>query len=456
MVFLLVIIYITFISLGLPDSLFGVAWPVVHIELGVPESMASIFMIIVALSTGGVSFVAGKLIRKFGTGNVTFVSVLLTVIGLIGFSFSTKLWMMIVSNIVLGLGAGAIDTGLNNFVSLHYKASHMNWLHCFWGLGVTISPIIMSYFIDNGGWRDGYRVIAVIQAGIFLIIAFSLPKWKQVEKKKSVDKDVNIHSAVNKEITKQDDNTNVVDNASAESENIQSVVNDSQIDKNDNLHNTIVDNISAENESVDNKPLSAISTEPIKKEKVRVFRIKGVIFAIIALGIYSGMEVLLGTWGASFLVNARSLSPATASLWISLYYGGIMLGRLVSGFVSYKVGDKWLIRGGIVISVLGMVILAIPIGVVSLVGLLLIGFGFAPIFPSFLHAVPDRFGIEYSADVTGYQMGGAYAIGFVFQLAFGYTATATTFEIAPYVLLGMSVLLFVFSEITNKKTKKIK
>ena len=146
---LLIVIYFVFISLGLPDSLFGVSWPVVHVEFGIPEGFASAYGIIIGVCTGGVSFVAGKLIRKFGTGKVTFFSTLLTVVGLVGISFSPNIVCMIICSVILGYGAGAIDTGLNNYVSLHYKAKHMNWLHCFWGVGVTLSPMIMSIFLGG-------------------------------------------------------------------------------------------------------------------------------------------------------------------------------------------------------------------------------------------------------------------------------------------------------------------
>ena len=165
MLFVLVVIYIVFISLGLPDSLFGVAWPVVHTEFGISESFASVYSIIIGVCTGGVSFVSGKLIRKFGTSKVTLVSILVTALGLLAISLAPNIAVMVVASVILGYGAGAIDTGLNNFVSLHYKAQHMNWLHCFWGVGVTVSPLIMSVFLGESGtqWRQGYRVIALMQ-----------------------------------------------------------------------------------------------------------------------------------------------------------------------------------------------------------------------------------------------------------------------------------------------------
>ena len=384
MILLLAVIYIVFISLGLPDSLFGVSWPVVHNDFGIPESFASLYSIVTGVCTGGVSFISGWLIRKFGTGKVTLFSIFITAIGLVGISVSPNIYVMMFFSVILGYGAGAIDTGLNNFVSLHYKAQHMNWLHCFWGIGVTVSPMIMSDFLtgETGSWRAGYRVVALIQVAIALIVLVILPKWKGLEGE-----------------------------ASAETE------------------------------------------EKTNKSFTDILRTRGVPTGIISLGLYCSMEFLLGTWGATYIVNTLALPPDTAAMWVSLYYGGIMVGRVISGFVSMKLNDNNLIRCGIVVSFIGMIILLLPIGNASLAGLLLIGCGFGPVFPSVLHSVPERFGKTYSADITGYHMGGAYAIGFATQLIYGFIASATTFKITPFVLIALCFGLAFFNELTIRKVK---
>lgn len=387
MILILAVIYIVFISLGLPDSLFGVAWPVLHKEFAISESFASVYSIIVTVCTGGVSFVAGTLIRKFGTSKVTLYSILLTAIGIVGISFSPNIIVMIIFAIILGYGAGAIDTGLNNFVSLHYKAQHMNWLHCFWGVGVTVSPLIMSAFLggEEGSWRNGYRIIALLQFAIAGIVLLSLKRWRSMEK------------------TKQ--------------------------------------------EEAANEPEASAKLGDILKSK-------SIITSILSLAAYCSMEFLLGTWGASYAVNVFAISPDIAAKWVSLYYGGIMFGRMISGFISMKVSDKNMIRGGITVSLLGILVLALPIGSTSLIGLLLIGIGFGPVFPSVLHSIPDRFGATYSADITGYHMGGAYAIGFTVQMLFGFVATGTTFKITPFVLITLCIGLYLLNEATLKSVKK--
>ncbi len=384
MTLILIVIYIVFISLGLPDSLFGVAWPVVHTEFGISEGFASVYSIIIGVCTGGVSFVAGRLIRKFGTSKVTFVSILITALGLVAISLSPNIAVMLVSSVIMGYGAGAIDTGLNNFVSVHYKAHHMNWLHCFWGVGVTVSPLIMSAFLGDSGtqWREGYRVIALLQLLIALLVLFSLKKWRGIERSEK------------EEASSEETSMGIID----------------------------------------------------------IFKIRGVLTGVLSLGAYCSMEFLLGTWGASYAVNVFAVSPDVAAKWVSLYYGGIMVGRVISGFMSMKFKDKVLIRGGIAAAFLGMIIFALPLGTASLFGFFLIGMGFGPVFPSVLHSVPERFGAKYSADITGYHMGGAYAIGFAVQLIYGFVATKVSFGITPFVLVALCLLLVIFNEKTVKKT----
>ena len=176
--FLLVLIYLAFISLGLPDSLLGSGWPVMHAELGVPVSYMGIVSMIISGGTIVSSLFSDRLTRKFSTRIVTVVSVFLTVIALFGFSFSNRFWMLIVFAIPYGLGAGAIDAALNNYIALHYKAKHMSWLHCFWGIGTIVSPFIMSYALANKTWNNGYRMVGFLQLAIAMLLLVTLPVWK--------------------------------------------------------------------------------------------------------------------------------------------------------------------------------------------------------------------------------------------------------------------------------------
>ena len=177
---LLALIYVCFISLGLPDSLLGSAWPVLHTEISVPISYAGIISATIFAGTILSSLFSDKLLHKFGAGLVTAVSVTMTALGLFGFSVSNQFWMLILWAIPYGLGAGGVDAILNNYVALHYKAQHMSWLHCMWGVGASISPYIMSFaLVQLENWSRGYLIVSVIQAVLSAIIFISIPLWKK-------------------------------------------------------------------------------------------------------------------------------------------------------------------------------------------------------------------------------------------------------------------------------------
>lgn len=175
---LLAVIYLAFISLGLPDSLLGAAWPALYVEFDVPLSYMGIVSMIIAGGTIISGLMSERLTRKFGARIVTLVSVLMTAAALFGFSTVSEFWQMCLWGIPYGLGAGAIDAALNNYVALHYSSRHMSWLHCFWGVGTIISPYVMSYALTHSSWTNGYRTVSYIQFGIAAVILLSLPLWK--------------------------------------------------------------------------------------------------------------------------------------------------------------------------------------------------------------------------------------------------------------------------------------
>lgn len=187
---LLILIYVCFISLGLPDSLLGSAWPVLHTEINVPVSFVGIISMVIFVGTILSSLFSDKLLHKFGAGKVTAVSVALTAIGLFGFSISNTFWMLILWAIPYGLGAGGVDAILNNYVALHYKPQHMSWLHCMWGIGASISPYIMSFsLVKLDSWNCGYLIVSIIQIVLSVFIFISLPIWKNRAKKSDGNND---------------------------------------------------------------------------------------------------------------------------------------------------------------------------------------------------------------------------------------------------------------------------
>lgn len=174
---LLAVIYIAFISLGLPDSLLGAAWPTIRVDFDVPLSYMGLVSMIIAGGTIISGLLSERLTKKFGTRTVTIVSVFLTAAALLGFSTTHAFYQLCLWGIPYGLGAGAIDAALNNYVALHYNSRHMSWLHCFWGVGTIISPYIMSYALTHSTWNHGYRMVSYLQFVIVVILLLSIPLW---------------------------------------------------------------------------------------------------------------------------------------------------------------------------------------------------------------------------------------------------------------------------------------
>ena len=191
---LLIVIYIAFIGLGVPDSLIGSAWPAIHTQLNIPVEAVSVITFLISGCTVLSSMFSAKILNRLGTAKVTAFSTAMTAAALLGFSFTSSFWFMIPLAIVLGLGAGAIDSGLNNYVALHCKASHMNFLHCFYGVGVSLSPYLMSQALNNIGWRGGYRYAFYVQLGITILLILSVPLWKKtsVAQEQEEEKSVNL------------------------------------------------------------------------------------------------------------------------------------------------------------------------------------------------------------------------------------------------------------------------
>ena len=176
---LLAIIYVSFISLGLPDALLGSAWPTMYLEFNVPVSYAGAISMIISLGTIVSSLLSDRITHKLGAGRVTAISVAMTAAALLGFSFCDSFWMLFLWAIPYGLGAGGVDASLNNYVALHYSSRHMSWLHCMWGLGASVGPYIMGYVLSGGGhWSQGYRTIGMLQIVLTAVLFFSLPLWK--------------------------------------------------------------------------------------------------------------------------------------------------------------------------------------------------------------------------------------------------------------------------------------
>ena len=380
---LLAIIYISFISLGLPDALLGAAWPTMSVEFGVPISYAGIVSIIISLGTIVSSLLSDRLTRRFGPGKVTAVSVMMTAAALAGFAFSGNYWLLCLWAIPYGLGAGGVDAALNNYVALHYASRHMSWLHCMWGLGASVGPYIMGFALThNLGWSGGYWIIAVLQVVLSAAILLSLPLWKKQP--------------------------------------------------------------NAASEEASSKPLS------IKQ----IFAIPGAKEVVIAFFCYCGLEQTAGLWASSYLVLKDGLDPERAASLASLFYIGITAGRAVSGFLTYKLGDTDMIRLGEVVLAVGVVVMLLPMGyIATMVGLILVGLGCAPIYPSVIHSTPEHFGAENSQALVGVQMASAYVGCLLLPPLFGIIANHINAKWLPWYLAAILVVMVIMCEVLNKKTE---
>jgi MFS family permease len=177
---LLVVIYVAFVSLGLPDGVLGVAWPAMRADFGQPLAAVGLISIVMTVCGAFSAMFSGRVITRWGTGMVVMLSGVMTGLALLGFSWAPSFWWVLALATLLGLGAGAVDTGLNHFVAKHYSSRHMNWLHGFWGLGATMGPFIMgSALASNAGWTSGYRTIGLIQLSLALLLFLALPLWKR-------------------------------------------------------------------------------------------------------------------------------------------------------------------------------------------------------------------------------------------------------------------------------------
>lgn len=375
---LLMIIYLAFISLGLPDSLLGSAWPVMYEQLEVPISYAGIITMIIAGGTVVSSLMSDRITRKLGAGLVTAISVTMTAVALFGFSTSNSFILLCLWAVPYGIGAGAVDAALNNYVALHYASRHMSWLHCFWGVGAAASPYIMGYNLTRGfGWNNGYHTVAILQIVLTAVLFVSLPLWKR-----KVD--------------------------------------------------------------IDGK--SSNSNKALKLPEI--LRIRGVKLVLITFFAYCALESTAGLWASSYLVEYRGIDTETAARFASLFYLGITLGRFISGFVADRIGDKLLIRYGLAIVFLGIILVALPIGSSSmtLFGLVIIGLGCAPVYPSVIHATPANFGENNSQAIIGVQMASAYIGTTLMPPLFGFLADIISIGLYPLYLIIFAILMLIMSE----------
>ncbi len=382
---LLVLIYVAFISLGLPDSLLGSVWPAMHVDLGADLSLAGVLGAVVCAGTVLSGLMSARLIARFGTARVTAVSVLMTAAAMLGMALSSSFILTLLLCISLGLGGGAVDAALNNFVALHYRAQHMNWLHCFWGVGATLGPAVIGLLLRlTGQWRGGYLGMAAAQCVLAAVMFASLPLWRKAEG----DAD-----------------------GQTESGNIQ----------------------------------------PMRLREVLMLPLAGPV--LISLLAYCGAESVMNLWCASYLVGARGIAADRAASWVSLFFLGITLGRILAGFLSVRMRPAQLVRAGVLLAIVGIALLLSPLDSLLPAACLLVGLGFAPVYPSMLHRTPVIFGQQASQSVMGIQMAFAYIGSTLMPPLAGALTHLAGMGFLPVFVLGLTSLLLIMSERINRRLR---
>jgi len=400
---LLIIIYLTFISLGLPDSVLGSSFPAIAQNLNVNSNMSGYVGMVISLGTIISSLFSDFFIKKIGTKFVVFISVLMTAVGLLCFSFVKEgySWLFYIIAIPMGLGAGGIDSALNNYVALHYKAIHMNWLHASWGIGSSISPLIIGSFIDSNnnskGWNNGVLTLAIIQFGISLILFATLPLWNKV--------------AIN-----------------------------------NRKHET-------EEEKKEEDLAASVSSKEIRK---RIFKDPIFYTAMIGFFCYCALETSTGLWIGNFFANGLKTTTEEAAKLTSTLYIGVCVGRFISGPLSLKLNEKTMMRIGETILFIGIILTFIQVSkYVPMVGFVVIGLGCAPLYPAIIKSTPYRFSKVASQKVMGLEMATAYVGNLTMPPLIGIIARALgdNYLILPYFILGFALIMLIMHEFINAKLK---
>ena len=386
---LLPVIYLAFISLGLPDAVLGAAWPSMHQEFGVPISYAGAVSMIISAGTIVSSLQSDRLTRRWGTGKVTAFSVAITAVSLFGFSMTRSFWLLCAWAVPYGLGAGSVDASINNYVALHYKSRHMSWLHCMWGVGGTAGRYVMGWGLGGGGqWCEGYRVLGIFQIALTAVLFFTLPLWKENDKSAGQNRDAS--------------------------------------------------------------PEKTGAGKPLTLKEI--FGIPGAREILICFLCYSAVEQSVSLWASTYLALARGVAAETAARYAGMFFIGITVGRGISGFLTMEIDDENMIRLGQVLIAAGIACLLIPgPQALALLGLVVIGLGCAPIYPCIIHSTPAHFGADKSQAVIGVQMAFAYIGSCLMPPLFGLAANHITPALLPGYLLALLALMAVMHELLMKR-----
>ncbi len=387
---LILLAFVAFISLGLPDGLLGVAWPSIRADFQRPLDSLGLLMVSSTIGYLTSSFFSGRIMARMGVGMLLAASCFATGCALLAYTLVPSWWLMVAFGVLAGLGAGAIDAGLNTYIAAHYGEGLMQWLHASFGVGVTLGPIIMTAGLNSfNSWRVGYMIVGTAQILLAICFALTASRWKRLP------------------------------DSDTESEPEQRLT-----DYKTSLRQTL--------------------------------RQPSVWLSLLLFFLYVGVEVTLGQWVYSLLTEARGISPETGGLWAGSYWGTFTVGRIVAGLYARRISTDLLIRISILTAFIGAVMLAWnPAEWVSLLGIAIVGFAVAPIFPALVSGTEARVGAQHAANTIGMQISAAgLAIAVIPGLA-GVLARVFSLEIIPWYLIGTILLLAACYALANRYHGKL-
>lgn len=435
---LLPIIYLAFISLGLPDSAIGSAWPTMAPSLGAGISWVGVVTMIISAGTIVSSLISVRVVERFGTGRVTVASVALTAAALVGFSQSQAFWQLCLWAVPYGLGAGAVDAALNAYVAVHYESQHMSWLHCMWGVGASGGPMVMAQCLERSTWSTGFLVLGGIQVGIALVLTLSLPLWRDRKLPRVSGRRAGREAAIGAAPEAALPHAEAAHGVGARAlSGATAAAGAGEVPG------------AAAASGVGGTSDGTRGKLPVRRTHAQLLRIPGVKAVLVSFFCYSAFEATCGNWAATFCTLARGIDAQTAASWAALFYMGITAGRAVSGFISLKVNDRNMIRFGQSLVAVALACVLMPGDMALFAGLVLMGCGCAPIYPSTIHATPARFGEELALELTGMQMAFAYIGSLAMSPLFGVLAQLVGAWIYPWYLVLFLVGMVVTGERLN-------
>ncbi|MGV9976884.1 MFS transporter [Micromonospora wenchangensis] len=384
---LLLLAYLAFVSLGLPDGLLGVGWPSISAEFGVPTGAVGLVLTAGTIGYLTSSVLAGFTLARLGVGRLLAGSTLLASLALTGYANAPALIVLIGCALVLGLGSGAIDSGLNAYAAGAFGPRHMNWMHAFFGLGVAIGPLVMTAMLSTGaGWRWGYAVTAAAQLALATAFALTVGAWRD----RTAGSPPPHAAPVDRTVGARPDDSVVVPAGHG------GLVDDSAVAG----HGGPVDDPAAAGHGG--------SAVPAGVRIADTLRLPAVWFGALAFAVYVAIEVSAGLYAFLLLTEGRGVSAAAAGVAVSGYWGSLFVGRVVQGLVAERLGTARVLRGSLLGMAVGAVLIALPApGWVTVAGLVVLGFAAAPVFPLLTLSTAERVGRQHADRVIGVQIGAA-------------------------------------------------